>query len=158
MVYTFIILIYININIGAIPTYNCYTEGQLSFGITNIGCTGSEEHIFNCTHSNPVLYNCLSHNDAGLICQGIYIIRYIIISDNGVIGSVQQSNCTDGEVRLVDGSGPHEGRVEVCINEAWGTVCSNGWSNTDANVVCKQLGYLPIGLHNNVIIFNIQLL
>ena len=69
--------------------------------------------------------------------------------------TVQQSNCTDGEVRLVDGSGPHEGRVEVCINEAWGTVCSNGWSNTDANVVCKQLGHLPIGLHNKVIKFNI---
>ena len=75
MVYTFIILIYVNINIGAIPTYNCYTEGQLSFGITNLSCTGSEERIFNCTHSNPVLYNCLSHNDAGLICQGIYIIN-----------------------------------------------------------------------------------
>ncbi|XP_019858318.1 PREDICTED: deleted in malignant brain tumors 1 protein-like, partial [Amphimedon queenslandica] len=81
---------------GAIPTYNCYTERQLSFGITNLGCNGSEEHILNCTHSNPVLYNCLSHNDAGLICQE----------------TVQQSNCTDGEVRLVDGSGPHEGRVE----------------------------------------------
>ena len=60
---------------------------------------------------------------------------------------MQQSNCTDGEIRLVDGSGPYEGRVEVCINEAWGTVCSNGWSNTDANVVCKQLGHLPIGFH-----------
>uniref|UniRef100_A0A1X7TYN8 SRCR domain-containing protein n=1 Tax=Amphimedon queenslandica TaxID=400682 RepID=A0A1X7TYN8_AMPQE len=114
---------------GAMPTYNCYTEGQLSFGITNLGCNGSEDHILNCTHSNPVLYNCLSHNDAGLICQE----------------TVQQSNCTDGEVRLVNGSGPHEGRVEMCINEAWGTVCSNGWSNTDANVVCKQLGYLPLG-------------
>uniref|UniRef100_A0A1X7TQF9 SRCR domain-containing protein n=2 Tax=Amphimedon queenslandica TaxID=400682 RepID=A0A1X7TQF9_AMPQE len=114
---------------GAIPTYNCYTERQLSFGITNLGCNGSEEHILNCSYSNPVLYNCLSHNDAGLICQT----------------SAQQSNCTDGEVRLVDGSGPHEGRIEVCINEAWGTVCSNGWSNTDANVICKQLGYLPIG-------------
>ncbi|XP_019853225.1 PREDICTED: deleted in malignant brain tumors 1 protein [Amphimedon queenslandica] len=114
---------------GAIPTYNCYTEGQLLFGITNLGCNGSEKHIFNCTHSSPYLYNCKSHNDAGLICQG----------------SVQQSNCTNGEVRLVDGSGPYEGRVEVCINKAWGTVCSNGWTNTDANVVCKQLGYLPMG-------------
>ena len=77
MVYTFIISIYVDINIRAIPTYNCYTEGQLSFGITNLDCSGSEEHIFNCTHSNPVLYNCLSCNDAGLICQSIYIMRYI---------------------------------------------------------------------------------
>lgn len=56
------------------------------------------------------------------------------------------SNCTDGELRLVDGSGPHEGRVEVCVNQVWGTICSIGWSNEDANVVCKQLGYLPFGL------------
>ena len=58
----------------------------------------------------------------------------------------EQANCTNGEVRLVDGSGPHEGRVEVCVNEVWGTVCSNSWSTTDINVVCRQLGYLPLGL------------
>ena len=45
----------------------------------------------------------------------------------------------------MDGSGPHEGRVEVCVNDAWGTVCSNSWNTDDANVVCKQQGYLPIG-------------
>ena len=48
-------------------------------------------------------------------------------------------------MRLVDGSGPHEGRLEVCVNEAWGTVCSNGWDNTDSKVVCNQLGYLSFG-------------
>ena len=60
--------------------------------------------------------------------------------------SEKQVNCSNGEVRLVGGSSPHEGRVEVCVNEVWGTVCSNSWSTDDANVVCGQLGYLPIGL------------
>ena len=62
------------LHVGAIPTYNCYTEGQLSFGITNLDCTGSENYILNCSHSNPVLYNCRSHNDAGIICQGTFTL------------------------------------------------------------------------------------
>ena len=47
----------------------------------------------------------------------------------------------EGDVRLRDGKGLHEGRVEVCHNGQWGTVCSEGWNNTDAGVVCRQLGF-----------------
>ena len=42
---------------------------------------------------------------------------------------------------LVDGSNPLEGRVEICLNRAWGTICNNSFSNDDATVVCRQLGY-----------------
>ena len=57
----------------------------------------------------------------------------------------EQANCTNGDVRLMEGDGSNEGRVEVCVNEAWGTVCSYGWSTADANVVCHQLDFLPLG-------------
>lgn len=51
----------------------------------------------------------------------------------------EEANCTDGRIRLQDGTNPLEGRVEICYNRAWGTVCDRGFEQTEANIVCNQL-------------------
>ena len=53
--------------------------------------------------------------------------------------------CANGAVRLVGGSDSHEGRVEICYNNQWGTVCDNFFSSIDARVVCRQLGHPVLG-------------
>lgn len=48
------------------------------------------------------------------------------------------------DVRLVDSDGNEnnlQGRVEVYINKKWGQVCGDGFSSTDAGVVCRGLGH-----------------
>ena len=50
-------------------------------------------------------------------------------------------DCSDGDVRLVGSEYNNEGTVEVCFNNLWGLVSDVGWNNTDALVVCNQLGY-----------------
>ena len=54
--------------------------------------------------------------------------------------------CEDGALRL-DGSAATamSGRVEICFNETWGTVCDSFWSVNDGRVTCRQLGFSRLG-------------
>ena len=45
--------------------------------------------------------------------------------------TIYLADCVDGDVRLQDGTDPSNGRVEVCQNGMWTSVCS---SQFDQNV------------------------
>ena len=75
-------------------------------------------------HSN--VYYCDSNNDPSLL--------YVCIDSKTTF-----ANCSDGELRLVSGTDANEGRLEVCFNNAWGSVCNNQFTKEEAIVACYQL-------------------
>lgn len=85
----------------------------------DVECDGNETHLINCTFT--IDHDCNHFEDAGVSC-GL------------------ETECEDGAVRLQSGDSNNEGRVEVCVGGLWGTVCDDGWSVQDAQVVCNQLG------------------
>ena len=56
--------------------------------------------------------------------------------------------CVDGDLRLMDGLSQYEGRLEICFNEMWGTVCDDYWSRSKVTeVTCRQLGFMSAPFH-----------
>ena len=51
-------------------------------------------------------------------------------------------DCDDGQIRLIGGTSNMEGTVEICYFSTWGLIADADWGKQDAQVVCKQLGYI----------------
>ena len=72
-----------------------------------------------------------------LMYNNCYVLNFYLLTDLGL----KYSNCTDYEVKLINGSSSNEGTLQVCLNNAWGTACNKQLNTKDAGVICHQLGY-----------------
>jgi deleted-in-malignant-brain-tumors protein 1 len=50
-------------------------------------------------------------------------------------------DCSDSDIRLVGGVTVFEGTVEVCYFSTWGLISDAGWSDNEAEVICRHLKY-----------------
>ena len=86
---------------------------------SNFVCKGNEVSLTGC--NRDMTPNCTNHTqDVGVMCL---------------------ESCTNGTLRVAGGDTPNMGRVEVCYNGEWGTICDKGWDTNDVKVACYQLGF-----------------
>ncbi|EFJ49938.1 hypothetical protein VOLCADRAFT_89444 [Volvox carteri f. nagariensis] len=87
--------------------------------LTDVTCLGNGSRTLSeCRLSTWGMQNCDRRKDVGVVCsRDAY------------------------PVRLVGGNAVNEGRVEIFNGAVWGTVCDDMFSDVEANVVCRQLGY-----------------
>ena len=49
-------------------------------------------------------------------------------------------------MRLSGSSVKYAGRIEICVEKIWTSLCDDSWDFRDALVVCRELGYSPYGI------------
>uniref|UniRef100_U3I058 Serine protease 12 n=1 Tax=Anas platyrhynchos platyrhynchos TaxID=8840 RepID=U3I058_ANAPP len=96
-----------------------FGEGSGPVLLDEVRCTGNELSIEQCPKSSWQEHNCGHKEDAGVSCTPL----------------------ADGALRLTSGKGGHEGRLEVYYTGQWGTICDDGWTELNTQVVCRQLGF-----------------
>ena len=159
-----LIISFISVAIGAPVSGrdSVYGSGSGRITLDNVVCNGGEANLFKCTHNEIFSNNCNHTEDAAVVCgsksPGLSYKNAMFIFHSCSISVVA---CVEGAVRIVNDGvtltslQPEQdfikdevarGRVEVCVNGTFGSLCDMALDNMDASVVCRQLGFSSSGM------------
>ena len=140
-----------------------FGPGEGRVWLSQVACNANDSSLANCSYGVSIGANICGHNrDAGVICftefSKFHLVRLLELSRlkdmvlcvmNITLHILYVAPCPEGDIRLVDGNTMYEGRVEVCHNNIWGTVCDDFVGRPDSAVVCRQLGFGYSGKHDS---------
>ncbi|XP_069753728.1 scavenger receptor cysteine-rich type 1 protein M130-like isoform X8 [Narcine bancroftii] len=92
-----------------------FGQGSGPIWMDDVNCSANDSALWQCLARPRGENDCIHKEDAGVICSDYMAIR------------------------LVNGTNPCQGRLEVFHNNIWGTVCSDSFNMVNAKVVCMQL-------------------
>ena len=109
-----------NFFLAAITLLTGFPNGVGPIWLDDVRCRGNESRLIDCP-LDFLTGDCSHFEDIGIVCSA-------------------PDNCTQGDIRLQGGHSSHEGRIEICHDNVWGTVCDRLWGTEEARVACLQLG------------------
>ncbi|GLC72806.1 hypothetical protein PLESTF_001295100 [Pleodorina starrii] len=98
--------------------------------LDQLTCADGAQGLSGCSWEEEAASSCNRESDVALVCLRTKRPKQRFVCAGN-----------SGAVRLVAGRSPAEGLVQLCKGGLWGTVCDDGWDDTDAAVVCRQVGF-----------------